>query len=175
MENNTERVVKVKKVKGSLPPFAQKLPEHLTNLVRIVKNNAEIKRYCSLGILNYLTQKGVISGEKKYVEFKWNKFIITTDGWSREFSYKEPFFINCLVASFTCFANSATKTIEIYVNKEIKDVKEISQDTSLEIANSVEESKSNSIVETEETTEDETNKVSDTESNKVDNEPGQSE
>ena len=160
MENNTERVTRPKKVKGSLPPFAQKLPEHLTNLVRIIKNNAEIKRYTSLGILNWLTQKGVINGEKKYVEFKWNKFIVTTDGWSREFSYKEPFFINCLVASFSCFANSATKIIEEYVNKEIKNVEEISSDTSLEIANAVENSKAEVIQEEINESSEETKEVS---------------
>lgn len=147
MENNTERVVMFKKVKGTLPPFAQKLPEHLTNLIRIIKNNAEIKRYTSLCILNWLTQKGVINGEKKYVEFKWDKFIVTTDGWSKEFSYKEPFFINCLVASFSCFTNSATKTIEEYVNKAIINIDEISLDTSLEIVKSVEESKTEIIKE----------------------------
>ena len=131
---NTERVVKTtKKVKGQLPPFAQKMPEHYTNLVRIIKNNAEIKRFTSLGIINWLTQKGVINGKSKYVDFKWNKFTVITDGWKRDFSYKEPFFINCLVASFSCFANSATKAIEDFVSKEIEHKEEITQEAANEI------------------------------------------
>lgn len=158
MENNSEKVVKVKKVKGQLPPFAQKLPEHLTNLVRIIKNNAEIRHYTALGILNWLMQKGVIKGEKRYVEFKWNKFIITTDGWSREFSYREPFFINCLVASFSCFVNNAQKTINTYVNKEIKVTDEISSENAELITKSIIENSdySNEVVKENDTTKEET-------------------
>ena len=132
-----ERVAKVRKVKGELPTFAKKMPEHYTNLVRIIKNNAEIRRFTALGILNWLTQKGIINGTKKYVTFKWNKFVVTTDGWSREFSYKEPFFINCLVASFSCFANTATAIIEDFVIKEITKKDEINNDAATNIAKAI--------------------------------------
>lgn len=158
MENIEERVEttetnevvkgtkKIKKIKGELPPFAKKMPEVYTNLVRIIKNNAEIRRFTALGILNYLTQKGVINGEKKYVTFKWNKFTVTTDGWSREFSYKQPFFINCLVAAFSCFANSANKTIEDFVNSEIINGREeITPDAAVTIVNNIKDSKSSPV------------------------------
>lgn len=164
MENTQERVEtneqnevvkgtkRFKKVKGELPPFAKKMPETYTNLVRIIKNNAEIRRFTALGILNYLTQKGVINGEKKYVTFKWNKFTVTTDGWSREFSYKQPFFINCLVAAFSCFANSANKTIEDFVNSEIINGREeITPDAAENIVNDIKDSKASPVEEEEQT------------------------
>jgi len=152
-----ERVAKSKKVKGELPTFAKKMPEHYTNLVRIIKNNAEIRRFTALGILNWLTQKGVINGTKKYVTFKWNKFMVTTDGWSREFSYKEPWFINCLVASFSCFANTATATIEEFVSKEITKKDEINNDAANNIAESIKDNATSPVEEEHDTTTSDSN------------------
>lgn len=150
---------RTKIAKGELPPFAKKMPEVYTNLIRIIKNNAEIRRFTALGILNYLKQKGVINGEKKYVTFKWNKFVVTADGWSREFSYKQAFFINCLVAAFSCFANSANKTIEDFVNSEIVNGREeITPDAAKNIVNDIKDSKA-SPVEAEEQAQTETETI----------------
>lgn len=140
-----ETVVKTKK-KGELPPYAQRLPEHLTNLVRLVKNNAEIRRFTALGILNYLSQKGEIKGTKKYCSFKWNKFIVSTDGWSKVYTYKEPFFINCLVASFSSFANAATKTIDEFVKKEIQDSSSINEEETQKIVEQITSSKDDDVI-----------------------------
>lgn len=114
MENKTTKA----KVKGGLPAYASKLPSHLTNLVRIIKNNAEIRRFTAIGIINYLTQKEILNGTNKYVEFLWDKVIVYCDGWSRSYKYKEVFIINALVASFTSFANSAEMTINEFAAKE---------------------------------------------------------
>lgn len=107
------------KVKGQLPPVTQSYPEHIVNLAAIVKNNAEIRRFTALGILNYLMQKGVINGVKRYVVFKWNKFGVYCDGLMREYLYTEPFFINALIASFTSFSANAQKTINDFCKKEM--------------------------------------------------------
>jgi hypothetical protein len=109
----------VKKRKPALPPAASNYPEHVVNIAVMIKNNAEIRRYTSLAILNYLTQTGAIKGNSKYVSFKWNKFAVKCDGLMREYSYTEPFFINALIASFTSFANSAQKVITIFCKKEM--------------------------------------------------------
>ena len=37
------------------------IPNHITELALIVKNNAQIRRYTAIGIINYLCQKGEIS------------------------------------------------------------------------------------------------------------------
>lgn len=108
-----------KKERKDIPPVAGNYPEHITNIALIVKNNAEIRRYTSLGILNYLLQKGEIKGKSRYVTFKWNKFAVKCDGIIREYLYSEPFFINCLVASFTSFSASAQNTINTFCKKEI--------------------------------------------------------
>lgn len=107
-----------KSAKDELTDAIKLYPAHLINLVRIIKNNAEIRRFTSIGILNYLLQKGEISGSNRYVSYKWNKFSVNYNGLIREFLYIEPFFINCLVASFTSFSAAAQKTINIFCKKE---------------------------------------------------------
>lgn len=97
----------------------EKYGEHTIELASIVINNAEIRRFTAIGILNYLLQKGEINGEKRYVSFKWNKFSVNCDGLARDYFYTEPFFINALVASFTSFSASAQRVIDNFCRKEM--------------------------------------------------------
>lgn len=113
-----------KSAKEELVEATKMYPEHLINLVLIIKNNAEIRRFTSIGILNYLLQKGEISGPNRYVSYKWNKFSVRYNGLIREYLYTEPFFINCLVASFTSFSAVAQTTINTFCRKELGDSKE---------------------------------------------------
>ena len=107
-------------------PAVKNIPTHVLELACIVKDNAEIRRFTSLAILNYLHQKNELRGKKGYVDFLWNKFAVKAGGLSREYRYTEPFFIKALVSAFTSFANSANKTInnflEIELNTEISEV-----------------------------------------------------
>ena len=111
---------KGKKPKNDNMPPEGVFPEHLINIALLIKNNAEIRRFTSLGIINYLLQKGEISGNNRYVTFRWNKFCVKCNGLVREYSYTESFFLNCLVASFASFSASAQKTIDIFTRKELK-------------------------------------------------------
>lgn len=106
------------KVKG-IAPAAANYPEHIVAIALLIKNNAEIRRFTALGILNYLLQKGEIKGDSRYVSFKWNKFAVKCDGLMREYFYTEPFFINALVASFSSFSASAQRTIDAFCHKEM--------------------------------------------------------
>lgn len=92
----------------------EKYGEATVDLATIVVNNAEIRRFTALGILNYLSQKGMIKGTKKYVKFNWNKFSVICDGLSRDYTYDEIFFINALVAAFASFSASAQNTIDTF-------------------------------------------------------------
>ena len=114
----TQKPAKDKKVKG-IAPAATNYPEHVVAIALIIKNNAEIRRFTALGILNYLLQKGEIKGDNRYVSFKWNKFAVKCNGLMREYSYTEPFFINALVASFNSFSASAQRTIDAFCHKEM--------------------------------------------------------
>lgn len=105
--------------KNNLPPVTNSYPEHFVQLALIIKNNAEIRRFTALGILNYLLQKGEIKGEHRFVTFKWNKFAVKCNGLVREFSYNEPFFLNALVASFASFSASAQNVIDAFCRKEM--------------------------------------------------------
>lgn len=131
--------------KKGIPEVANRYPQHFVEIALIIKNNAEIRRFTALGIINYLFQKEKIKGEKKYVKFLWNKFSINVDGLSREYSYTEPFFLNCLVASFASFSANAQRTINNFIvnesvngvtNEEIQEIVEMT--ASNESANSEE-------------------------------------
>lgn len=100
------------KPKRDMSALAERFSDHTVRLASLVKNNSEIRRFTALGILNYLLQKGEISGESRYVQFKWDKFGVKSDGIMREYRYTEPFFLNALVASFTSFASSAQSVID---------------------------------------------------------------
>ena len=108
-----------KSKKPGIPDTAKNYPEHYVNIALLIKNNAEIRRFTALGILNYLLQKGEIHGEHRYVTFKWNKFAVKCNGLMREYSYNEPFFLNALVASFSSFSASAQRTIDAFCHKEM--------------------------------------------------------
>lgn len=95
--------------------------KHIIKLANIPKSNSDIRRYCSLGILNYLYQKNIIEEAKGYVSFDWTKFSVTNRGLRTEYRYTESFFINCLIASFTSFANAAQKIIGEFCSKEFED------------------------------------------------------
>lgn len=124
----TEKENKLDKIARKLKenPAVKNIPTHVLELACIVKDNAEIRRFTSLAILNYLHQKNELRGKKGYVDFLWNKFAVKAGGLSREYRYTESFFIKALVSAFTSFANSANKTInnflEIELNTEISEV-----------------------------------------------------
>lgn len=107
------------KKKAGIPDVAANYPEHVVAIALLIKNNAEIRRFTALGILNYLLQKNEIKGENRYVAFKWNKFAVKCGGLTREFSYSEPFFINALIASFSSFSASAQRAIDNFCHKEM--------------------------------------------------------
>jgi len=102
-----------------LPPINGEYPAHMVEIALIIKNNAEIRRFTSLGVLNYLLQKGEIKGKSRFVTFKWNKFSVKVDTLTKEYSYTEPFFLNCLAASFASFSASAQKTIDKFIHLEM--------------------------------------------------------
>lgn len=96
------------------------VPDHVLEVAYIPKDNAAIRRYCSLNVLNHLSQIGVIrkDGKGNYVKFLWNKFRVSSDGIIKEYSYREKFFLVALVSSFNQFANAAQQTISDFMDKE---------------------------------------------------------
>lgn len=114
------------KNKKGLPETSTAYPKHVVELSLLMKNNAEIRRFTALGIVNYLQQKGIIGSKvSPSVIFKWNVFTVKVGGFTRNYKYSEAFFINCLLAAFVSFSNSAQKTINRFTmiesNKSMKD------------------------------------------------------
>ena len=106
------------------------IPNHITELALIVKNNAQIRRYTAIAIINYLCQKGEISkisaeeqakGKGNYVNFLWDKFTVKSNGLSRDYRYTEKFFITALIGSFTSFAANSKEVIINFLKEENTD------------------------------------------------------
>lgn len=102
-----------------LPAVVDNFPKHVVGIALLIKNNAEIRRFTALGVLNYLLQKGEITGDHRYVTFKWNKFAVKANNLMREYSYNEPFFLNALVAAFSSFSASAQRIIDEFCRQEM--------------------------------------------------------
>lgn len=113
-----------------VPERYAKLPKHILEIVFIIKFNAEIRRFTAKGIINTLFTRDEIKTKRPYVKFLWNKFVINTNGLNREYNYNETFFINSLIASFQCFAETAQKTINEFCSEELSDdcIADISSD-----------------------------------------------
>lgn len=102
------------------------VPEHILEIAYIPKDNAAIRRYTSLNILNHLSQTGVIrkDGKGNFVKFLWNKFRVSSDGIIKEYSYREQFFLTALISAFSQFASNAQETITTFMEKEgIEEIK----------------------------------------------------
>lgn len=102
------------------------VPEHILEIAYIPKDNAAIRRYTSLNILNHLSQTGVIrkDGKGNFVKFLWNKFRVSSDGIIKEYSYREQFFLTALISAFSQFASNAQETIATFMEKEgIEEIK----------------------------------------------------
>ena len=106
------------------------ITNHITELALIVKNNAQIRRYTAIAIINYLCQKGEISkisaeeqakGKGNYVNFLWDKFTVKSNGLSRDYRYTEKFFITALIGSFTSFAANSKEVIINFLKEENAD------------------------------------------------------
>lgn len=102
------------------------VPEHILEIAYIPKDNAAIRRYTSLNILNHLSQTGIIrkDGKGNFVKFFWNKFRVSSDGIIKEYSYREQFFLTALISAFSQFAFNAQETIATFMEKEgIEEIK----------------------------------------------------
>lgn len=113
-----------------VPERYAKLPKHILEVVFIIKFNAEIRRFTAKGIINTLFTRDEIKAKRPYVKFLWNKFVVNTNGLNREYNYNETFFINSLIASFQCFAETAQETINKFCSEELSDdcIADISSD-----------------------------------------------
>ena len=101
------------------------VPEHIVEIAYIVKDNAAIRRFTSLNILNHLIQIGRLSSDSggMYVNFLWNKFQVTADGLKNQYSYKEKFFLESLSKAVGQFEQSIQDTIKNFIAKENLDFK----------------------------------------------------
>lgn len=101
-------------------PVGINVPQHILDVVCIVKFNAAFRRHTSLNILHTLEDDGRINNSKgAYVDFLWNKFRVTADGGlRREYRYTEDLFIDALVKAHADVANDSQKVINNMIDTE---------------------------------------------------------
>ena len=96
------------------------VPQHILDVVCIVKFNAAFRRHTSLNILHTLEDDGRINNSKgAYVDFLWNKFRVTADGGlRREYRYTEDLFIDALIKAHADVATDNQKVINSMIDTE---------------------------------------------------------
>lgn len=101
-------------------PVGINVPQHILDVVCIVKFNAAFRRHTSLNILHTLEDDGRINNSKgAYVDFLWNKFRVTADGGlRREYRYIEDLFIDALVKAHADVATDNQKAISSMIDTE---------------------------------------------------------
>lgn len=101
-------------------PVGTNVPQHILDVVCIVKFNAAFRRHTSLNILHTLEDDGRINSSKgAYVDFLWNKFRVTADGGlRREYRYIEDLFIDALVKAHADVATDNQKVINSMIDTE---------------------------------------------------------
>lgn len=101
-------------------PVGINVPQHILDVVCIVKFNAAFRRHTSLNILHTLEDDGRINNSKgAYVDFLWNKFRVTADGGlRREYRYTEDLFIDAVVKAHADVATDNQKVINSMIDTE---------------------------------------------------------
>ena len=101
-------------------PVGINVPQHILDVVCIVKFNAAFRRHTSLNILHTLEDDGRICNSKgAYVDFLWNKFRVTADGGlRREYRYTDDLFIDALVKAHADVASDSQRVIGIMIDTE---------------------------------------------------------
>lgn len=101
-------------------PVGINVPQHILDVVCIVKFNASFRRHTSLNILHALEDDGRICNSKgAYVDFLWNKFRVTADGGlRREYRYTDDLFIDALVKAHADVASDSQRVIGIMIDTE---------------------------------------------------------
>lgn len=113
-----------KKPKYHKPKASDLVPKNISeeqgNIVMIVLHNQGIKRHTALNILQRFEEDGfIISAKGAYVEFDWYKIKVTgPDKLSKEYSYKEPFFIEALANAHAQMSADSQRVIEAFISAE---------------------------------------------------------
>lgn len=134
----------------------EQVPEVYSKLVSILKHNADIRRFASFGVINFLKQTKIVPCTSKcYVKFLWNKVAVRFDNRTLEYPYSEKFVINAILASFNSFAIFNLNIVDEFVQYTMKKgVNEITTSDEINaIANGIIESANNSDDEPEDNSE----------------------
>lgn len=93
----------------------KRIEEPVFRLASFVMHSAEMKRFAGLAIIKYLKDNGIMTGDKMYVEFNWEKISVTADGFAREFPIAEEWVVKSIAAATISFSAYATSVISSFL------------------------------------------------------------
>lgn len=95
-----------------------KLPEHIANVVYILNNNAEIRRFTSLAMIKELTAANVVSAtDKVFIKFSLGKYSVCINGLNHEYTFENNLFVDAFEKAFKDFATHGHKVIQTFIRE----------------------------------------------------------
>lgn len=95
-----------------------KLPEHISNIVYILNNNAEIRRFTSLAIIKELAAANVVNDtDKVFIKFGLGKYSVCINGLNHEYTFENDLFVEAFDKAFKDFANHGHKVLQAFIKE----------------------------------------------------------
>lgn len=100
----------------------EKTPEHIRNIVYILNNNAEIRRFTSLAMIKELRAcKAVPENSNVFIKFGLGKYSVCVNGLNHEYTFKNNLFVDSFEKAFEDFAKHGHSILQAFVNEVNKE------------------------------------------------------
>lgn len=98
-----------------------KLPEHIANIVYILNNNAEIRRFTSLAMIKELAANNVVTDtDKVFIKFGLGKYSVCINGLNHEYTFENNLFVEAFDKAFKDFSNHGHKVLQAFIKETNK-------------------------------------------------------
>ena len=100
----------------------EKTPEHIRNIVYILNNNAEIRRFTSLAMIKELRAcKAVPENSNVFIKFGLGKYSVCVNGLNHEYTFENNLFVDSFEKAFEDFTKHGHSILQAFVNEVIKE------------------------------------------------------
>ena len=98
-----------------------KLPKHIGNVVYILNDNAEIRRFTSKRMITELIKANVITDtDKVFIKFGLGKYSVCINGLNHEYTFENNLFVEAFDKAFKDFANHGHEAIQAFIKESNK-------------------------------------------------------
>ena len=100
----------------------EKTPEHIRNIVYILNNNAEIRRFTSLAMIKELRAcKAVPENSNVFIKFGLGKYSVCVNGLNHEYTFENNLFVDSFEKAFEDFTKHGHAILQAFVNEVNKE------------------------------------------------------